>query len=313
MRYLDGQELRSMLSMKDCISVMRDLFLLPQGEILNPLRSKMPLPGGQGLMGLMPAYIRPYGVMGIKVLSVFPKNYLRGMSSHQGILHLFETDTGRLLLSLDADEVTAMRTAAVSALATDQLAAEGASVLALLGSGTQAHTHLEALRLVRPIRTVKVWSQDPDHTAAFIVAASREHPLDYVHCTTSEEAASDADVICTATAATDPILFDLGLSPHVHINAIGACAPHQRELDGAIIRRAEVYVDDHLAASHEAGDILLAIPAGSAYADMVKGDLHRALTSPVAGVKDRLTVFKSVGIAIEDVAVAWYVYQAAGK
>jgi ornithine cyclodeaminase/alanine dehydrogenase-like protein (mu-crystallin family) len=306
MRYLDGHEVKSKLSMKACINVMRDLFLLPPDQVLNPLRGKMVLPDGQGLMGMMPAYIRPFGVMGIKVLSVFPMNYLKGLSSHQGILHVFETETGNLLLSLDADEVTAIRTAAVSGLMTDLLAREDARVLGILGSGKQASMHLEAMLAVRPMTEVRVWSQNPDHAARFLKDHVDRYPVHFTIAHSAHGAAVGADVVCAATSATEPILGKQGLEPHVHINAVGACAANVRELEASLVQDCTVYVDDRLAASNEAGDILQALHEGQSFNDLVKGDIHEALTSPDPSVRSKRTLFKSVGIAIEDLAVGNY-------
>ena len=295
--------------MEDCIRVMRDLFMIDPEDIDNPLRRLMMMPDRRGLLGMMPAHIAPWGVMGIKVLTVFPKNYLKGLSSHMGIVHLFDDKDGRLLLSLDADAVTAVRTAAVSAVMTDQLAREGSSVLALLGSGVQAHTHLAAMRCVRPIRTVKVWSPNPDRVKAFIRQASVKHDLEYIACEGPQDAVKDADIICAATAATDPFLHLEGIAPHAHINAVGACTPRQRELHSEVVRAADIYVDDHTAASNEAGDILLALKEGEKYADIVRGDIHQVLTDPPVGARQSMTLFKSVGVAIEDVAVAHHIHQ----
>jgi ornithine cyclodeaminase len=304
MRYLDGHEVKSMLPMKDCIAVMRELFLLPPEQVLNPLRAKMLLPEGQGLMGMMPAYIKTYGVMGIKVLSIFPKNYLKGLSSHQGILHLFETETGNLLLSLDADEVTAIRTAAVSALMTDLLALEDSNVLALIGSGKQASMHLEAMMAVRPFTEVRIWSQNIDHAAKFLKDHVDRYPVHFTIIHSTHAAIAGADVVCVATAASEPILGKAGLAEHVHINAVGACAPNVRELESGLVHACEVYVDNRLAASNEAGDILLALNEGQRFEDLVHADIHEALLDPHPAARQRKTLFKSVGIAIEDVAVA---------
>ena len=309
MLFLNENQVHELLTMEDCIRVMRDLFMIDPEDIDNPLRRLMMMPDRRGLLGMMPAHIAPWGVMGIKVLTVFPKNYLKGLSSHMGIVHLFDDKDGRLLLSLDADAVTAVRTAAVSAVMTDQLAREGSSVLALLGSGVQAHTHLAAMRCVRPIRTVKVWSPNPDRVKAFIRQASVKHDLEYIACEGPQDAVKDADIICAATAATDPFLHLEGIAPHAHINAVGACTPRQRELHSEVVRAADIYVDDHTAASNEAGDILLALKEGEKYADIVRGDIHQVLTDPPVGARQSMTLFKSVGVAIEDVAVAHHIHQ----
>jgi ornithine cyclodeaminase/alanine dehydrogenase-like protein (mu-crystallin family) len=308
MLYLDGPRVHELLKMENCIRVMRELFRLPKEEIDNPLRSLMMLPDRRGLLGMMPAHIPAWGVMGIKVLTVFPKNYLKGLSSHIGIVHLFSDQDGQLLLSVDADAVTAIRTAAVSAVMTECLSCEDSSVLALLGSGVQAHTHLEAICCVRKIKQVRVWSPNPESVKKFIKEASRQHDLEFLACATPEHAVEQADIICAATAASDPFLHLKGIQPHAHINAIGACTARQRELHAEVVRAAEVYVDDHVGASHEAGDILLALEEGEMYADVVRGDIHQVLTHPPAGARDRLTLFKSVGVAIEDLAVARHLH-----
>jgi ornithine cyclodeaminase len=307
--FLDEHRVRELLTMQDCIRVMRELFLIKPEEIDNPLRKLMMLPDRRGLLGMMPAHIAPWKVMGIKVLTVFPKNYLKGLSSHMGIVHLFDDQDGRLLLSLDADAVTAVRTAAVSAVMTKALSREGSSVLALLGSGVQAHTHLEAMYCVRPIREVRVWSPNPKRVHSFIREASMKYDFEFIPCEGPQDAVKGADIICAATAATDPFLHLEGIAPHAHINAVGACTPRQRELHSEVVRAAEVYVDDHTGASNEAGDILLALNEGEKYEDIVRGDIHQVLTQPPAGAQQRLTLFKSVGVAIEDVAVAKHVYE----
>jgi ornithine cyclodeaminase len=226
-----------------------------------------------------------------------------------GILHLFDDQHGLLLLSLDADEVTAIRTAAVSAVMTEALSRTNSKVLTLLGSGKQAHTHLEAMRCVRDIQQVRVWSPNPERVKAFIEEARTFHPLEFIACASPSEAVSGADIICAATAATDPFLSLDGIAPHAHINAVGACTARQRELFEDVVHAADVYVDDHTGASNEAGDILLALKKGETYAQLVKGNIHDVLTSPPEGARDRLTLFKSVGIAIEDLAVARHLYQ----
>lgn len=292
--------------MPACIAVMRDLFSLdPEKDLINPLRPKMMLPNG-GILGMMPAYIRPYGVMGIKVISVYLQNYEKGLSSHQGIIHLFDAENGVLLLSLDADEVTAIRTAAVSALMTDLLAVDEAETLCLIGTGTQAITHLEAIRLVRPIKRVQVWSKNPVNVARFVQEQSAHHDIDILVSPNAESAVRGADVICTLTSSSEPLVFNPWLKAGVHINAVGASTPNYRELASEVIFDSDVFVDNYESGCNEAGDLILAVGDKSKVRPLIKADIHEVLTKPGLVDKSRKTLFKSLGLAIEDLAVAHY-------
>lgn len=310
--FYSSDQISDLLPMKECISVMKELFSLDKEELINPLRSKMVLPEQPvGIMGMMPAYIRPYELMGIKVLSVFPENYKKGLSSHQGILHLFETKTGQLLASFDADEITAIRTAAVSGLMTDLLATKKASHLCLLGSGKQAEMHLEAVNEVRTIQQVTIWSQDESHATDFCTKARSSYQnINFNICETVEAATAEADIICTVTAARHPILQNQSLKETVHINAVGACTPDARELASEVVLQGDVYIDNYLAATNEAGDLI--IPAnekGLDIASLIKSDIHELLKDSSSDRASKLTIFKSVGVAIEDLAAAYHCYK----
>lgn len=295
--------------MSECIAVMRNLFSLdPEKDLINPLRPKMMMPNG-GILGMMPAYIRPYGVMGIKVISIYQQNYEKGLSSHQGIIHLFDAENGMLLLSLDADEVTAIRTAAVSALMTDLLAVDEAETLCLIGTGTQAITHLEAIRLIRPIKRVQVWSKNPVNVERFVQEQSAHHEIDIIACPNAESAVRGADVICTLTSSSEPLVFHPWLKAGVHINAVGASTPNYRELASEVIFDSEVFVDNYESGCNEAGDLILAVADKSKVKPLIKADIHEVLTKPGLVDKSRKTLFKSLGLAIEDIAVAHYCWQ----
>lgn len=288
---------------------MRNLFSLnPEKDLINPLRPKMMLPNG-GILGMMPAYIRPYGVMGIKVISVYLQNYEKGLSSHQGVIHLFDAENGMLLLSLDADEVTAIRTAAVSALMTDLLAEDGAETLCLIGTGTQAITHLEAIRLVRPIKRVQVWSKNPTNVARFVQEQSAHHNVDIIACSSAEAAVREADIVCTLTSSAEPLVFNPWLKAGAHVNAVGASTPNYRELAPEIIFDSDVFVDNYESAGNEAGDLILAVGDKNKVRPLIKADIHEVLTQPELVDKSRKTLFKSLGLAIEDIAVAHYCWQ----
>lgn len=315
MNFFNAEQVETLLPMPECIAVMRDLFSLNLAEeTFNPLRNILSLPGVAGILGLMPAYIKPYQVMGVKVLSVFLENYKKGLSSHQGLVNLFETETGQFLAGFDADSLTAIRTAAVSALVTDLLAADDAENLCLLGSGRQAEKHLEAVLAVRPVKQVTVWSQNYAHAQAFVERAALVHPvLNIRACSSAEEAVQIADIVCTVTSSPTPVVFNDWLKPGVHINAVGACSKDKRELDGEIIRQSDVYVDSYESAVNEAGDLLLAADEELLVTQIIKADIHEVLTEKVSVDKNKKTVFKSLGLAIEDVAAARYCWMKANN
>jgi ornithine cyclodeaminase len=290
-----------------CIEAMRNaLRATARGEVLLPLRQVVLLPDRLGALAAMPAYAGAQGI-GVKVITVFPGNRGTAFDSHQGAVLLFDGAQGRLQAVIDAGEVTAIRTAAVSAVATDLLAREDAGDLALLGSGVQARTHLAAMRAVRPIRRVRVWSPTAAHRAAF-AAAFRVEAVD-----TAEAAVRDADLVCTVTASRTPVLEGAWLLPGAHINAVGASLPTARELDTAAVCRARLFVDRRESTLHEAGDFLTAKSEGAIGDDHILGELGDLLlgTAPGRASPDDITLFKSLGLAVEDLAAARVIYDRA--
>lgn len=308
---VNQDEVRRLLPLAECLDVMaRTLAALARGEALLPLRQVLMLPGGQGAFGAMPAHLSSPPAIGIKVITVFPGNHGTEYDSHQGAVLLFETERGRLLAVMDASSITAIRTAAVSGVATRALAVSDASTLALLGSGVQAATHLDAVALVRPLRRVRVWSRDPAHVARFVEAARARHPFDILAAATPREAVSDADVVCTVTASREPVLEGAWLRPGTHVNAVGASLRAARELDSAAVARARVFVDRRESAASEAGDLLIPRAEGVIGDDHVQGELGEVLLGRVDGRRtpDEITVFKSLGLAVEDVASAHHIH-----
>lgn len=309
--FFSNQYISELLTMSECIQIMEKLFLLNiDTEVVNPLRSKMFLKNDvKGILGTMPAYIKPYNVMGVKVLSVFPDNYKKGLSSHQGILHLFETTTGKLISSLEADEITAIRTAAVSAVATNALAIEDAEALCIIGSGTQAKKHLEAMLSIRNIKNVNIWSKNRANAVKFAEEARTRYNIPLKVRNSVKEASRNADIICTVTSSNEPILENKYLKKHVHINAVGACTPDARELSSEIVLTSDVFVDSRKAAINEAGDVL--IPAQKLGRDVhqfIKADISEILKDKTLYKPANKTVFKSVGLAVEDIAAGFYCY-----
>jgi ornithine cyclodeaminase/alanine dehydrogenase-like protein (mu-crystallin family) len=312
MKFFNELDIENLLSMRECIEVMRNVFSLdPMTDIQNPLRQVMPIAGSDGLLGLMPAIIRPYGVMGVKVLTVYFDNYKIGLSSHQGVVNLFETKTGQPLASFDADAITAIRTAAVSGLMTDLLAPEDATTLCLIGSGKQAAKHLEAVLCARNIKKVNVWSPNAENAQRFCQLFKPNYPLSIEAFPTAQAAVADADIICTVTSATEPVIFNDWLKDHVHINAVGASNKERRELSSSIVQTADVYVDSYESAMNEAGDILLSTPDKTAARQLIRANIHELLTGKIPKGESSKTVFKSLGLAMEDVAAAWFIYQKA--
>jgi len=314
--FLNREDVESLLPYGECIEVMAGaLAALARGEAFQPLRSAHWLPDRRGLLVAMPGGLFAGGddVVGIKVLTVFPGNAAHGEESHQGAVLLFEAERGRPLAFLDAASITAIRTAAVSALATRLLAREEAGDLALLGTGVQARTHLAALREVRPLRRVRVWSRDPGNARRFAAAESARHGLPVEPAASARGAVDGADIICTVSAATEPILAGAWIAPGAHVNAVGACTPNARELDTAAVVRARLFVDRRESALHEPGEILTPLREGAITEDHIQGEIGELLVGKVVGRRtaDEVTLFESLGLTVEDLAAARHIYHRA--
>ena len=291
---LDEGAVGRLLRMEEVIPAMeRALAGFSGGTVVQPVRTMLPVAEHQGFLGLMPAYTG--SALGAKLVAFYPRN--TDVPTHHATILLFKPETGEPLVTMDGRLITEVRTAAVSAVATDHLARSDASVLAIIGSGVQASSHLEALRLVREFREVRVWS--PRRAAAF----AEEHGV--AAAVSAEEAVRGADVVVTATTSPTPVLFGEWLSPGVHINAVGAPRPDWRELDGEVLRRAKVYVDSREAALTESGDVIAAGEVLAEIGEVVSGAEQGRRSS------EEVTLFKSLGLAVEDVATAELVYRKA--
>ena len=311
---INQSEVRQLLPMAECIDVMADaLKALARGEAILPLRPVLWLPEKVGAFALMPGYLGSIQAMGLKAVSVFPGNHGTEYDSHIGAVLLYETVHGQLLAIVDASAITAIRTAAVSGLATRLLAREDAGELALLGSGVQAKAHLAAMLAVRPIRRVRVWSRNGEHSQYFAERASRRHDIRVDPMTTVQDAVDGADIICTTTAATEPILRGEWIALGAHVNAVGSSVPFARELDTAAVVGSRLYVDRRESTINEAGDFLFPKQEGAIGDDHIVGELGELLLGTVEGRRspDEVTLFKSLGLAIEDLAAAHHVYQKA--
>jgi ornithine cyclodeaminase len=295
--YADVQRL---LPMDACIDLMADaLRATSQGAAVLPLRSVVWMPDRKGMIGLMPGFLGQPKSLGLKVVSIFPGNHGTGFDSHQGVVMLFETEHGSPIAIIDASSITAIRA----------LAREDAGDLAILGSGVQAATHLAAMRAVRPLRRVRVWSRSLAHAERFAAAS----PVAVEVMATARAAVEGADLICTTTAAREPVLEGAWLAPGAHINAAGACFAVARELDTAAVVRARLIVDRRESTLAESGDFLIPRAEGAIGDDHIAGELGHVLLGGVVGRRagDEVTLFKSLGIAIEDLAAAHYIYRQA--
>ncbi len=313
-RVLNGDEVARLLTMPECIRVMRDaLAALARGEALVPLRTVMRVPGVGGFLGLMPGYISPHegreGALGMKAVSVFPGNATRGIDTHQGAVLLFEADTGRLSALMDGAAITAIRTAAVSGVATDLLARRDAGELAILGAGVQARTHLEAIAAVRPLRRVRIWSRNPEHAAALASELRPRFKFPIEAAASAEAAVRGADIVATVTASPEPILQRGWLKEGAHINAVGSSIPTTREIDTATMAAARLFVDRRESALAEAGDLLIPMREGAVTGDHIQAELGEVIIGKNPGRRSpgELTLFKSLGLAVEDVASAAYI------
>jgi len=312
---LTHSEIERLLPMAECIRVMTDaLVTLAQGGIHQPLRMIVQPPTASGLMALMPAYIAERTpCYGLKVICVFPGNAAKGLDAHQGGVLLFSSEDGRLLAMMNGSAITGIRTAAVSGAATRALARKDASVLAIIGSGVQARTHLAAMAAVRPLRLARVASRQFENARRFCREMAPAVPFPIEAVERVEDAVRGADVIVTATTASEPVVRREWLSPGTHVNAVGASQPHKRELDTATIKAASLFVDRRESALKESGDYLIAAREADLGPDHIRAELGEVLIGAKPGRRSNgeITCFKSLGLAAEDVAAAEYLYRVA--
>jgi ornithine cyclodeaminase len=302
-RVLDEHDVRRLLPMADCIEAMDGaLRSLARGEVYNPLRPVFRPPDEPSLMGLMPAHRGGDAAWwSLKALTIVPGNSSRGLDSHQGFVALFDGKTGEPRALMNAGGITAIRTAAVSGVATRLLARENVKTLAILGSGTQALSHLDAMHAVRSFDRVVLWS------------ASGRSLEGAESVATAEEAVREADVICTTTASAEPIVRREWLKPGVHINGVGSSIPTARELDSQTMVDASLFVDRRESTLNEAGDFLIPQREGRFGPEHIRAELGEILLGTAAGRSsdDEITLFKSLGIGVEDLAAGELVLQRA--
>ena len=307
---LSEHDVERMLTFPECIAVMEDaLSALARGEVHQPLRSIVRAADAPGFLGLMPAYrggARP--AWGLKEICLFPGNPARGLDTHLGAVILHSGETGEPLAIMNASAITAIRTAAVSALATKLLAREDSSTLAIIGAGVQGRSHMKAIPVVREIREIRICSRTRAHADALARQASNARGVDSVH-----EAVRGADIIITATSSKEPILRREWIGAGIHINAVGSSVASSRELDSMTMAAASLFVDRRESTVNESGDFLMAVRDGAITEDAIRAEIGDILIGRARGriAEDEITLFKSLGIAIEDLASAQFLYDKA--
>ena len=308
--WLNENDVRALLPMRDLIDVMeRTLAAFSAGAVAQPVRSVIEV-AEHAFYGSMPALIRTPGAMGAKLVTVFGSNAAKGLPTHLATIVLLDPETGGLLAVMDGRYITEARTAAVSAVSTRYLARPNASTLALIGSGVQAHSHLEALPLVHEFREIRCWSPTRERLNQFVKHNPSVSAADSV-----QQAVEGADVVVLITASSTPVIRDEWIKPGAHVIGVGACRPTQREMDPALVARARLIVDSRAAALKESGDVLLAMQEGYFGENHIAAELGQVVAQPAGGrtANDQITVFKSLGLACEDVAAADLVYRRASE
>jgi ornithine cyclodeaminase len=314
---LNHRDVEQLLPMSECISAMAEAFTaLARGEAHLPLRTIFRPPEVRGVLAMMPTFRKsPTPLFGLKAICVFPGNAAIGKDAHQGGVMLFDGETGELRALVNASAITAIRTAAVSGLATRLLAREDAGDLAIIGAGVQARSHLAAMNCVRPLRRVRIASARFENAQNFANEMQHHCPVLIEPVETVAGAVRGADIIVTATTSRDPVLQREWILPGAHINAVGTFSPKAREVDTATMAAANLFVDSRESALNEAGDYLIAANEGAIGPEHIRADLGEVLTGVHSGRTslEEITLFKSLGLAIEDLAAAAHVYQKAAE
>jgi ornithine cyclodeaminase/alanine dehydrogenase-like protein (mu-crystallin family) len=327
---LSGAEVDGLLPPGECADAMRDaLAARARGEVYQPLRMVIRPDGAAGLMALMPCYLPgpeagpgapagpggpdPAGGYGLKAICIVPGNPARGLDAHQGVVLLSSPLTGEPLAIVNASAVTAIRTAAVSAVATALLARADATELAIIGTGVQARSHLLAISAARPLAQIRVAGRDEARSRRFAEQMRAHTAVPLLACRSAAEAVDGAGIVVTATNSAEPVLRREWLAPGAHVNAVGACVPETRELDTATMAAAALFADSRESVLAESGDFRLAAADGAIGPDHIRAEIGEVLTgrAPGRADDDEVTVFESLGLAVEDLAAATLAYRKA--
>ncbi len=307
MLLLTERDVRALLSMDDLIDAMHAaLAEFSSGRVQQPLRTVLEIGAHRAFFGVMPAYVPQSGALGTKLVTVYGDNEKIGLPSHLATIVLLDSTTGELLSVMDGRYITEARTAAVSAVSARLLAREDAGVLAIVGSGVQARSHLAALERVRSLKDVRVWSPTTARRTAFALEMGEKSRVPIRPVSTAQEAVAGADLVVLATSAREPVVQGAWIADGAHVMAVGACRPDMREMDGALVARARVFVDSRAGALAEAGDLVIAMREGLFDAQRIAGELGELASGSIQGRVSAadVTLFKSLGMAVEDVAAA---------
>ena len=310
MRYIDRDEIARRLTYERCIPIVREAMrAFSAGQTKQLLRSILALSEGR-LFGVMPGALGAHEVFGAKILSVFKDNVARGKQSHQGVVLLFEPDGGEPVCLLDAGEITAIRTAAASAVATDALAVKDAKRLTILGTGEQALTHARAIAKVRELETLVVWGRSAERAKTLADRIAPELGIETVVAPTTRVAVVDADIVCTVTSAVEPILEGKWLRPGAHINLVGSSYAGPVEVDHEVVTRTRFFVDSREGVLAQGAEFLNAKKAGLVGDDHIAGEIGEVLAGTIEGRRsaDEITAYKSLGHIVQDLASAWALY-----
>jgi ornithine cyclodeaminase/alanine dehydrogenase-like protein (mu-crystallin family) len=314
MLILSEADVRQLLPMEELIPAMADaLAAFSSGAVQQPLRTVIEVGASKAFFGVMPAFIPDSGALGTKLVTVFGNNLAVGLPSHLATIVLLDSATGELRGLLDGRYITEARTAAVSAVSTRLLARPDASALAIIGSGVQAWSHLEALRLVRTLSEVRVWSPTAAHRERFAQEAEQKLSMLVRPAASAEEALDGADLVALVSSSREPVARSAWIEDGAHVCAVGACRPDQREMDSDLVARSHLFVDSRTGALAEAGDVVLPIAEGRFTAAHIAGELGEVVSGRVPGraSASEVTIFKSLGMAVEDVAAAHLAFEKA--
>src|SRR5574341_322245 len=314
MLFLSEKQVQSLIDIDELIAALEQAHIqYSTGNAVMPVRLVVPLPQIQGRITSMPGFLNQEKALGMKVVTYFQNNPKQNLPAILATILLFSSETGRMTAAMDGGYITAVRTACASAMATKALANPDVSVLGILGAGVQARAHIQALTRVRKLSIIKLYSPSGASAASIKEDLEKESGVAIEVAKNAETAVRDSDLLVTATTAKEPIVKPEWLEPGLHINAVGSHRPDLREIDGATLARAKIVVDSRAAIMAECGDILLALKEGSVTEDAIHGEIGEVLagTKPGRSSANEITLYKSVGIAIQDVATAQLVYRKA--
>jgi len=310
MRWIDREEVAERLTYAVCFPIVREAMIaFSKGETVQLLRSIMPL--GEGRMfGVMPGGMGSGKCFGAKLISVYPENFAKGVQSHQGVVVLFDPVSGAPVCMVHAGEITAIRTAAASAVATDALARKDAKRLALLGYGEQAGTHARAISQVRGLEEIVVWGRSAEKARAFAIAMSAELGIRVSAVETVKEAVAEADVVCTLTSAAEPILMGEWVRPGTHVNVVGSSFAGPAEVDSELVRRSRFFVDSREGVMAQGAEFLRAKAAGVVGDEHIVAEIGSVMAGNLVGrtSEEEVTVYKSLGHVVQDLACGWWLF-----